>query len=447
MRTIFVSCYHSFIARNILNTEVLTILKNRGLKIVILAPTLKVDYLVSNFNAKNVEIVGFEPRTNFLHNLIYFLSVSLVSVENLFIQGLLSEKRYIRFYFALLINKVFGGMLSVKKGLRVFYNTFIVGEQFRELFARYNPALVFCSDIYDVSDRELVAEAKKRGIFTIGMVRGWDNVTSKGVLLARPDKIIAPNEVIRDELWEYNRIGADKIFVSGIPHYDACVIPPKISREQFFQEMGLDPAKRLIFFAPAGARLYKHDGEIFKLLQRLKNDGKFRDQVQFLIRFHPGSKSNMNGFAPEGDFVFDEPGLDLMGTKKQSELTSKDATRLNCSLYYSDIVMTVASTIAIDGAVFDKPTIIFSFNPANNLDDDIKKFMRDFHVHFKKFANFGLCAVANSEEELVRSIDGYIKNPALDREKRQEIVKKYCYKLDGNSSRRVAEFIINNLPV
>jgi len=445
MKTIFVTSYHSFISRNILSTDVLTFLKNSGIRIVILVPSKKVGYFVDNFSDKNVEIVGFEPRTNFLHNLVYFLSVCLVSVENLFIQDLRDKKRYLRFYTALCIHKIFSSMFVIKRILRFFYNASMVSRQFSELFVHYDPVLVFSTDIYHVPDRELVAEAKKSGIFTIGMVRGWDNPISKGVLLAVPDKIISPNEVIREELWQYNRIGADKIFISGVPHYDTCLTPPRLSRAEFFAKMELNPDKKLIFFAPAGALLYKYDGEILKVLQKLKNEGKFNHHVQFLVRFHPGSKSNLNGFVPDRDFVFDEPGLDLVGTKKQSEITEHDARNLNTALFYSDVVITVVSTIAIDGAVFDKPTIIFSVNPREGLDDNIKKFLLNFHGHFKKFVGFGWCAVAHSEEELVRYINNYLANPGLDKDKRRNIVEKYCYKVDGNSSARVAKFILQHL--
>src|SRR3989338_7086877 len=108
MRTIFITSYNSFISRNILRTEILEILKNSGVRIVILVSPGKVDYFLKNFGGKNVEIACIEPKTNFLHNWLYFLSVCLVSVDNLFIQGLLSEKRFVRFYLALLIHKVFG---------------------------------------------------------------------------------------------------------------------------------------------------------------------------------------------------------------------------------------------------------------------------------------------------------------------------------------------------
>jgi hypothetical protein len=442
MRTIFITSYHSLIARNILYTDVLSILKNNNIRIVVLVHPQKTDYFRKIFLDENVEVVGVNPKHAGLDNFIYFISVCLISVENLFVRGLLKEGRHARFFFGHLIFQLFHRFFIIKKMLRFFSNKFMVGNEFADLFLKYNPSVIFSTDVYGPFDRKLVSQANREAILTIGMVRSWDNPTTKGVLLAVPDKIVVPNKALQEDLWQYNRIKSENIFISGIPHYDSYLKTPRISREDFFRKMGLDPSKKLILFAPAGALLYEHDGGILKSLQELNDFGKLCSPVQFLVRFHPGSKSNLSGFVKSDNFSFDEPGLDLIGVKKQRELTDDDNARLHAALCYSDIVMTVVSTIAIDGAVFNKPTIIVSFNP-EGASDDIKKFMRDFH--FKKFVSLGCCKVANSESELATQINEYLTNPALDSEKRKRITEKYCYKLDGQSSERLAEFVLDSI--
>jgi CDP-glycerol glycerophosphotransferase (TagB/SpsB family) len=149
----------------------------------------------------------------------------------------------------------------------------------------------------------------------------------------------------------------------------------------------------------------------------------------------------LNDFKTDEDFVFDEPGTNISGVKKESELTKEDAQRLNDSLYYSDIVITLGSTIAIDAAVFNKPNIIFSFNVKEKNSDDIKKFSE--YAHLKKFFGFGSCRIAKSRQELAEQINNYFDDPALDTDKRKAVVDEYCYKLDGKSSSRVAQFILD----
>jgi CDP-glycerol glycerophosphotransferase (TagB/SpsB family) len=335
----------------------------------------------------------------------------------------------------------------MKKLLYCIYGFLPVNNSVKNIFSKYKPDLVFSTDIYHPDDRELIKESKKRGIYTVGMVRSWDNITTKGVLLAVPDKIIVTSEVLKSELYEYNRINLTKVIITGIPHYDACISPRKVSREKFFEKLGLDPNKKLILIAPAGTILYKYDGGVLKLLQELKNRHVFFRDVQFLVRLPIGSGIYQNDFEPDGDFVFDNPGFNAAGGngdgrgKKYSELTKEGAEHLNNSLYYSDIAITLTSTIAIDAAVFDRPAIIFSIK--QNKSDDIKKFLK--YEHYKKFTDFSFCRLATSESELVNYINGYLQNPELDRDKREELVKKYCYKLDGNSSKRVAKVLLESI--
>ena len=49
----------------------------------------------------------------------------------------------------------------------------------------------------------------------------------------------------------------------------------------------------------------------------------------------------------------------------------------------------------------------------------------------------------NNINEFVSIVNEYLKNPQLDSENRKRIVKEQCYKIDGNSSKRIANRIIN----
>lgn len=59
MKTIFLTAFTNFVVRNILDTEILRILKSEpGLRIVILAPDEEHDYLSKHFSAENVVVEG-----------------------------------------------------------------------------------------------------------------------------------------------------------------------------------------------------------------------------------------------------------------------------------------------------------------------------------------------------------------------------------------------------
>ena len=48
-----------------------------------------------------------------------------------------------------------------------------------------------------------------------------------------------------------------------------------------------------------------------------------------------------------------------------------------------------------------------------------------------------------SFDELFEALDSYLKNPNLDGDKRELMRRELCYKLDGRSSERIVQHILN----
>ncbi|MSU56522.1 MAG: hypothetical protein EXS51_04445 [Candidatus Taylorbacteria bacterium] len=113
------------------------------------------------------------------------------------------------------------------------------------------------------------------------------------------------------------------------------------------------------------------------------------------------------------------------------------------SLLYSDVIVTVVSTIAIDGLVFHKPVVLFSFEPKDGLSDTIGKFSTN--PHFKKFLDSGLIATGHNKLEFIEYLNTYLKDPTADKEKRDQLALRYAYRLDGKSAERVADCLLRVL--
>jgi len=77
------------------------------------------------------------------------------------------------------------------------------------------------------------------------------------------------------------------------------------------------------------------------------------------------------------------------------------------------------------------------------LGDSVKKFVR--YKHMKKLFGWGLLTISKSEDEFVKQVNAYLKDPELNHDKRVDLSSKYAYKLDGKSSQRIADFLISSL--
>ena len=53
--------------------------------------------------------------------------------------------------------------------------------------------------------------------------------------------------------------------------------------------------------------------------------------------------------------------------------------------------------------------------------------------------------MSKNDDEFVRDINEYLKNPALNQDKRDEVVRRYVRALDGQSGNLVAQAVLSNL--
>lgn len=443
MRTILIASFHGQISRNVLQTRIIPVLREKNIRIVIVCHTGQKEYIEKLMPRDNVHVVAVEVPARAMDNPFKMVSMGLTTNYNLFMRTIWAQGAYLK---VLCMQAVyycsFGGRLFFLKQLfRRSARTFLATDAFDAVFKEFSPDVVFAGDLFNEDDQKLIEAAMCHHLYSIGSIRSWDNVSTRGVLWAVPNKIICHNEIIRDELMEYDHISRDRVFVSGIPHQDRLREPAGMTREAFLESMGLDPAKKTIMLAPGGQMQYKCDGEILKMFKRLKDSNAFAYPVQFLIREQPHDVMRLNGFDPSSDpaFAVDTPGLALSGKKKQSEIPKEDDDALRHSLMYCDVIMTLVSTIALDATYYDRPVVIIGFDPAPNLPDTPRKFGK--YKHMRKLFGWGLLSIARSEQEFVEMVNAYLKNPALNHDKRVALAEKYAYKLDGKSGERVGHYL------
>lgn len=443
MKTVFITSFHALISRNILQASVLDRILESGARVVLLVSPAKVDFIKQSFTDQRISVEGVQVSKKPLEDLLQMFSFALVGIENHIVRGWKTDGQYLKYYVTTGLYALCHHNKTLQGAFRALCRAYLKTNTFATLFETYKPDLVFTTDSFNREDARLLVEAERRRIKTVAMIRSWDNATTKGVFLAEPKQIIVTNEVLREELAELHHIDPGIVAVSGVPHYDQVSRPPTVSRDVFFSEMGLDPNKKTILYAPGGKILYKHDAEILKLFKRLVDEKRFAFPVQFIVRFPPGDTLDTSPVTGDSNFIIDDPGTNVTGRKKESEMSRTDQSHLHNSIVFCDIMLTLASTMIIDGTVYNKPTVVFGYDPEPNLPDPISKFVE--YVHLKKLLGSGLITVSKSDDEFVRDINEYLKNPRMNQDKRDEVVRRYVRALDGQSGNLVAQTVLEYL--
>jgi len=456
MKTIFVTAFHSFISRSILNTGAFKILANQpDLKITIFVPDFKTDFYKNIYGNKNVIIEGVNVEKLSLSRIPYHFQKLAEMFLPTYTKKMWAaggapnnkkiKKNLIFRWLELLFFFISENFRISHKILRALDFYFSSSNVFGDYIKKHQPDFCFAADLISGPDALFLMAAKKHGIKTMGMVRSWDCATNKGLSRVLPERILVNNSQTKKDMIEYHDAAAEKITVVGFPQFDSYITEKPKSREEFFKNIGVDLNKRLVIFAPAGSFLSNTDWQLGEILQKSLNNGSISGNIQFLVRNHPQNPADISELRNDPNFIIDKPGIAFGQNAKANELNNRAVEHLINWLYHSDLVITVNTSLVLDGIIFDKPQIMIAFDGYEKR--SYLKSVRRYHNenNMREFINTGAARVVNNPEELINWINKYLENPKLDAEGRARARKEILMDPDGKSGERIANFVLNFL--
>ncbi len=449
-KTIFITSFQGLVSR-VLASGILDYLKkDENINIVIFVPEFKKEYFKKEFADERITIEPIDEKKNVSKSSRVFQRIALVLLSTKSMRIMKRSPRWYKNYFQFLSTelpaRLFGRWSFFRTLFRTLNYHFSGKSVFGLYFEKYKPDLVLSMDVKHILDAQILLEAKKRNVFTMGMVRSWDYLTAKGILRVLPDKLIVHNELIKNEAIRYADINNENIFVTGIPHFDPYVNTKRSSREEFFSRIGGNPEKPLILLAPTGDRFGNTDWQIFEILRQAIEKNELPSNLQVLVRIPPGDTVSLGDFKKSGNILFDYPGARFREhSRKGNEMSFSDLLHLADSIFYSKLVITGPSTMYIDAVALNSPAIFLGFDgwQKRSYYNSVRHYY-DFN-HLQNIVSTAGVLMAKTEKELLKFVNEYLVNPELHASSRKEIVAQQCGKLDGQSSRRMVDFILSFL--
>lgn len=457
-KTIFFSVASKFIMRNFFFVEngVFDILKkDNNLKIVLLmSPALYEKYksFFDKYLTQNVVIEKIETTYHMIgenilqHIFIFFYSYLIFTPTTRLLASkgaradITVSKGIQYLYFLKWLNyQVFGHIHFLKTWLvPKLYFLIFRKRQYKYLFDKYMPDLLFVPNVAHNPDMKLLDEAKRQKIKTVGMCGSWDHF-NKYFVPIRSDILLAWNDPLKEEAIKYEGYRPNQIEMVGFPQFDSYINNVSlIPKEDFYKKIGFEKDKKIIFFVSEGA--YSLDGkDIIDMIVKWIEQGKLSKDSRIILRLYPGVNSEEETYKEffDNQYVFVDR-VDNWGSRE-------NFYNFINTMYYSDIIISTYSTISVEGCVFDKPLININFDgyskrPANKTVARLKDFS-----HFKHVSNTGALSNVSSEEELLNTINKYLENSEFKSDQRKKMAERMCFKLDGKSSERIVNKIIQNL--
>lgn len=311
----------------------------------------------------------------------------------------------------------------------------------RQLIRDFRPDVVFSPHIAEGFGRRLLAAAGALGTPSVGNLASWDNTYRP--LRARPERVTCWSERSKGELVSFCGYREDQISVTGAPAFDPYFQDgASWSRDQLCNHLDLDPSRPIILYASLGQfRPFMDETGTFAALVEVLDQGLVPGDPQIVLRLHPLSRLvYFDSFLDRPDVTVSRfkgytPGMMWTPTREEVIVAGN-------LMRHADVCISPGSTMTIEPAIFDTPTIL----PVVNLytQEAYTEFFRQIWLdgHFKEIVEKDWVPVVRTVDALGAAITKTLSDPSWYREGRAAVRETILGPLDGCATERIAGFLL-----
>lgn len=454
-KTVFIIITRGFLVRNMLRSGVLRLLTEAGVRVVVFFPllgeTTEVPASLRNeFEGPMVHIVGVrEVPLGRIHKIFAQLVKFLVFTQSTWTYCLVSVKndrqrpdvlaKAERWIFSRLSRWMFLKRLS-----RFMEEHFFSPWHDGDYFDAEQPRLVFSTSIISTLDIQFMKEAKRRGISTVSIPKGWDNV-AKIFYRFLPDLLLVQSPPMVDAVEILQGMSSSRVRLVGFPQFDWYVRRDLIMpREAYCTRMGLDANRHMILFGSEG----KWAPSDFSIAERvaafIQTSGALQMPCSLLIRPHFSDAHDVRltrrSFGPH--IVVDTNFTDSDFFIDRWDPRNEETVLFMNTLFHADLLVTTTSTLTLDAVCFDKPIINVAYGILYKNGTDVSGLFYE-KDHYQWVLRTDAVDLVKSDAELLVALNNALAHPERKAVERQRLRDEVCGRLDGQSSQRVVDALLS----
>ncbi|WP_221394523.1 CDP-glycerol glycerophosphotransferase family protein [Dyadobacter sp. NIV53] len=261
------------------------------------------------------------------------------------------------------------------------------------------------------------------------MIISWDNLTSKGIINADHDYVLAWNELMANEYrLFYSSFNAPdtQICVTGIPRFDIYFqkLPENYSISEFRKRYRIGASDKVILFTTSAINHFPNQADIVEHLLEYVSQ---KQDITVIVRCHAGDHSMFyTKFLQEPDLRIWHPDNTHNSYNISKRIPGLE-TPLSLAemLIYCDVCLNVASTIRLEAAVCNKPGISIAYD--GNLKPELTHSVQRFYAysHQVPLNDLGIDHMVFSKNELFSSLDEILYKSSLPAINYTEGIEKF----------------------
>ena len=292
--------------------------------------------------------------------------------------------------------------------------------------------------------------AKEINLKTFCAVYSWDNLTGKGNIIFKPDRLSVWNKFMFNEAVELHKFNSNNVSVTGSPTFENYFKELKDGKKSdFIKSFGFKSSIRDFILVTTVPKRFYGSGHIdlvqilIELLFRIKNTS-----VGIIVRVHPMDSTSYSQF--EGsDAVKIDYFESERATSRENALLSwmprlNNIDHLRKSLKFAILNINVASTISIESALLGTPCLNIGFHIDNTKYLKYGDPMRFYkYTHLQNLVNANLTIICETQKSFISKVKKQInsKKSKIDFALRERALE-FVGGVKENSSDLIAQDII-----
>jgi FkbM family methyltransferase len=292
-------------------------------------------------------------------------------------------------------------------------------DLFDEFLRSQAPDVVLISPLvhFGSAQADVAASARRMGLPVWMLLFSWDNLSTKGCMHVVPDLMFVWNERQKREAEQLHRYPASRVVVIGAARFDGFFrLKPKLTRSQFHESLGLDPAKPTLLYLCSSRLIVPRELPfIRRWVSAMRNSASESLRTcNIVIRPHPDVPMLAEELEYERHRWPGVPELDSRVAKPFGEeralvlrTSYQDSTGLFESLAHSTAVVGLNTTAELEAGIVGRP--VFTIHPDTDSEGGPRPTV---HFHYLTREHGGFVASAASLDEHVAQVGATLDGPA-----------------------------------
>lgn len=280
----------------------------------------------------------------------------------------------------------------------------------KSILEKENPSSIVCTHQRGLKMATIFAAANDLKIKTTTVIYSWDNLP-KARLALRADKYLVWSDYMKQEMaLYYPEIDQKSVIVTGTPQFEFYNNTNNIiEKETFYKTYNLDLNKKIICFSGDDEHTSPDDPKYLNDIAISLKENNLDNKFEILLRRCPIDISGRFDLIVENHKDLIKVANPLWNFEENKSWTTiyptfDDVKLLVSTVFYSNLVINVGSTMAFDFVMFKKPCVFINYDQTEKVNKNWSiKTIYEFQ-HFRSMKNKNAVIWLNNKEEIIKKI-------------------------------------------